>query len=293
MIDSLNEINRLLLGVDSLSLNQKGKGALESSVITFCQNKVIEGRFPDHKATINFSMALNIVEKYDNRLQLTNLGKELLKLNPKFGYELNDEQKEFLTTRCLLKGKASSMITEVLKQFTPAYPSKTYQWSPVDNKPLTGDPTIIKMMRQSGLLKENNRMLEVDRRYVRAVRDMIKPAGLITPQELIQGLKTASEVGTIAEDIVLNFEKERLQKLNCLVESECIQKISELNVGAGYDIASFDGQNLTLVPDRFIEVKGSTGVNVSFYWSKNEIEQAKRLGTKLLDLFCNKHRYCK
>ena len=65
-----------------------------------------------------------------------------------------------------------------------------------------------------------------------------------------------------------------------MLEAKLVQKVSELDVGAGYDIISFDRQNDKLIPDRFIEVKGSRGNNVKFYWTRNEIEKAKVLGQK-------------
>lgn len=278
MIDSLNEINRLIIAVDKLS--HGSKGALETSVIRFCRNIVIEGRFPDHRSTIDFSIESGISARFGDRLQLTKLGKGLLKSNPKFEYELTEQQKELLTKECLLSGKASSQVIEILRQFVPAYASRTYQWSATDNRPLSADPSILEIMRQSGLLRGTDGTLEVDHAYVALVRDMLKPPEIVTPDELFQRLKNADVVGKIAEDIVLGFEKKRLQELNCLAESECIQKISDLNVAAGYDIASFDGQNLELTHDRFVEVKGSTGTQVNFYWSKNEIEQAEILGSR-------------
>lgn len=278
MIDSLNEINRLLVAI--INLSHGSKGALEKSVIRFCKDIVIEGRFPDHRSTINFSIEIGIVVRSGNRLQLTELGKDLLKLNQKFEYELNEQQKDFLAKRCFLAGKTSSQVTEILKQLVPAYSSGTYRWSPVDNAPLSADPSVVEMMRQTGLLRSIDGTLEVEHRYVALVRDLLKPPGLITTEELVLQLKNQEIIGRIAEDIVLHFEKKRLQDMKCFAEAECIQKISDLNVGAGYDIASFDGQNMDLVHDRFIEVKGATGPYVYFYWTKNEMEQAKVLGSK-------------
>jgi hypothetical protein len=286
VIDNFNEINRILIAVNRLS--HGNKGALETSVLRFCKDIVIGGRFPNHKSTINFSIEIGIATRSGNRLQLTKLGRDLLKLNLKFEYELNEQQKDLLTKKCLLAGEASSQVTEILKQFVPAYSSRTYQWSAVDNTPLSADPSTVEIMRQSGLLRRIDGTLEVDHKYVALVRNMLKPPELVTPEELIVHLKNADFIGRIAENIVLYFEKKRLQALNCLAESECIQKISDLNVAAGYDIASFDGQNLDLVHDRFIEVKGSTGTHLNFYWSKNEIEQAKMLGSKYWIYFVGK-----
>ena len=55
-----------------------------------------------------------------------------------------------------------------------------------------------------------------------------------------------------------------------------IKQISDIDVTAGYDIVSFQDNESTRV-DRFIEVK-SYYKTPSFFWSKNEIDTAKRLG---------------
>lgn len=82
-----------------------------------------------------------------------------------------------------------------------------------------------------------------------------------------------SKQGFEAECYVLNFELSRLT--NHLAKSN-IRIISEEYSNAGYDIESFDAEN-SIVIDKFIEVKSYSG-NLSFYWSKNEIETAKELG---------------
>ena len=93
----------------------------------------------------------------------------------------------------------------------------------------------------------------------------------------IENLKKILEeneiAGEKAELFVLSFEKARIGQPLC----EGINRISEIDTSAGYDIVSYDSsQSLTL--DRFIEVKAlsSTG----FFWSKNEYEIAKLKGKR-------------
>lgn len=278
MIDNLNEINRILVAIDKL--NRGEKGALESSVDRFCRGMVIEGRFPDHQATIRFSIESGIITKSGNRLLTTLHGKKLLELNPQLKYDLNEGQKEFFVKNCLLDGKLAPHIEAVLRQFSPAYSKGTYQWYATDNAPMSGDQSIIEVMRQSGLINETNGRLVVNQKYVLLVRNLWKPPAIFTTDELAIKLREAEVIGAIAEDLALDFERKRLQDMGCSLESECIQKISELNVAAGYDIMSFDGPNTILAHDRFIEVKGSTGNKISFFWSKNEVDQAISLGER-------------
>ena len=82
------------------------------------------------------------------------------------------------------------------------------------------------------------------------------------------------------EKFVLKFEKNRLKEAGCVDEAEHVDQISEDWANKGYDIDSFDGNSPELQPDRFIEVKSSTGKKFSVFWSENEIEVARELGKR-------------
>jgi hypothetical protein len=85
--------------------------------------------------------------------------------------------------------------------------------------------------------------------------------------------------GEIAEDFVVKYEKKRLEMGGFHNESKKVKKISEENSTAGYDVESFFGKadDLT-VPDKLIEVKGTSTNIFRFFWSKNEIKTAQELG---------------
>ena len=73
------------------------------------------------------------------------------------------------------------------------------------------------------------------------------------------------------------YEREELRRIDCLEEAELVTRVSDWDVAAGYDIKSFSGHSKTKRHDKFIEVKGSAGAQVRFFWSRNEIEKAKSL----------------
>ena len=79
------------------------------------------------------------------------------------------------------------------------------------------------------------------------------------------------ELGRHAEEFVLSYE--RLLRANHACP-ENIRIVSEIDVGAGYDIQSYQ-TDVSVILDKFIEVKSYSG-QPNFYWSKNEIEIAQR-----------------
>ncbi|MDB5257658.1 MAG: hypothetical protein JWM14_2353 [Chitinophagaceae bacterium] len=89
-------------------------------------------------------------------------------------------------------------------------------------------------------------------------------------EELERMLEQKQIHGKEAEVFVTEYEKKRLVGHLSLTS---IEMISEYDVGAGYDVISYNTASSTEY-DRFIEVKSYSGVP-SFHWSKNEMEVAK------------------
>jgi hypothetical protein len=96
-----------------------------------------------------------------------------------------------------------------------------------------------------------------------------------TYEQLQNRLAINERYGLEAEVFVEAFEKKRLQG-HFLANK--VKRISEEFVNAGYDIESFENTESVLI-DRFIEVK-SFSDDVSFYWSKGEVNTAKDYGDK-------------
>ncbi len=97
-------------------------------------------------------------------------------------------------------------------------------------------------------------------------------------EELEEALQRQRAQGLAAEEWVVEYERERLRKKLCQAEADAVQRLSDIDICAGYDIASFDGRSEDFTFDRFIEVKSATRPEPVFMWSRNEIETAHRLG---------------
>lgn len=93
------------------------------------------------------------------------------------------------------------------------------------------------------------------------------------------------EQGAIGEKFVLEYEKARLAGTGL---EDLVKQISDIDVGAGYDIVSFaNGDSADY--DRFIEVKTYVGEE-HFYWSSNEIEKAKLLRNQYVLILVDANR---
>jgi hypothetical protein len=95
----------------------------------------------------------------------------------------------------------------------------------------------------------------------------------MTLEELLSLNDHLRQIGKEGEDWVLAYEKERMRNHSRV---DMIKIISEHSVKSGYDIISFE--NIDSVEyDRYIEVK-SYSKNLGFYWSKNEVNTARKKG---------------
>jgi hypothetical protein len=100
----------------------------------------------------------------------------------------------------------------------------------------------------------------------------------VSIEELEAALQRQREQGLAAEEWALEHERERLRKKLCRAEADAVRRLSDVDICAGYDIASFNGRSEDFTFDRFIEVKSTSQPEPVFVWSRNEIETARRLG---------------
>lgn len=95
----------------------------------------------------------------------------------------------------------------------------------------------------------------------------------ITQEKLLKILELQQIQGEKGELFVVKFEQQRLDGHN---QIEDIQRISQLDASAGYDIISFNSTDSDFL-DRFIEVKTYSGYP-HFHWSINEVNTSRLYG---------------
>lgn len=95
----------------------------------------------------------------------------------------------------------------------------------------------------------------------------------MTQEALEEILEIQKAIGDFGEEIVKNYEVEKLNKLGMSDLCEKVKIISGSDCRAGFDIISFDEQG----NEKYIEVKSSTTDESDFYISLNEINKSKEL----------------
>ncbi len=278
MVDNIAELNRVLLAARTIA--DKARSAPVAAVIEQCESTVIEGRMPDHSVSIRFATAVGFVAEEGERLTITDRGIAFLELNTDDSYDLAEEQKRLLLRSCFLQGPLRDRTRRLLKGFAPAFREGTYRWSEIDSAPLDAEDWLVEHLRQLGLLKRENEVLQVEPDYVTAVAAFLEEGKGWTEEQAREYYREKLEIGTLAEDLIVAHEANRLRASGFPVEAESVRRISRVRVNAGYDVESFDVAARGVSFDRFIEVKGSKGTNLRFIWSDNEMKVARELKNK-------------
>ena len=94
----------------------------------------------------------------------------------------------------------------------------------------------------------------------------------VTPSAVKAAIARREDIGLGAEEVILNFERERVGKL--LASS--VDHIARRNAAAGYDIVSWTVGHGEPMP-RYIEVKAVSARSLGFYWTGNEMDAAQGL----------------
>jgi hypothetical protein len=268
MVQHIAELNRVIITVNSIS-SSKG---IERSVIV---------DQPDHEETINFCVDIGLLKARGKQFVfLTDQGRSFLDLNPEYLYDLSSEQKRYLIRGFFLDGVLQREVRDCLKCFVESEKKKTFTWSSIDGTPFGQNWWIVSHLEQLGLIEQLESGYSVNKEFTKTVAAFINEPKGYTEAQLLKWLEEKKRLGNIAEEIVLEFERNRLRTLGYVVEASCVKPVGKLKTNAGYDIESYNGKSKNMLFDRFIEVKGSGDPKLRFIWSQNEIKIAEKLGNK-------------
>jgi len=278
MIDNLNDINRVLLALDTLEATRARTP--RRLLLRYLNGEVIYGQNPAFEPILDFLKQTQAVSERANGFGLTVLGRAIIGQNTDKAYELRAPQRPLLLRKCYLDGPFRSQTKALVKKFVPNPNTGRLSWSAIDSEPLGEVEWVGDHLVQLGAIERRQHMLVSAPAYTEILASFQDEGGDFTEVQFRQLLKEKRLLGDIAEAFVLQWEQKRLKRSGHRLEAACVARISKRRVNAGYDITSFDGASKLLAHDRFIEVKGSGQATVRFVWTPNEMQKAAALGKK-------------
>ena len=245
--------------------------------------KMIQTNQHPHEGTCTMSLylkhiqickELNLLNETPTELEMTNYGEKYYELIPsdskgKLWDEKDDELIAFVIERLSeIKDKKfeSPVLETVIENGETKFQITTQEFNIIN----TGYRELFYDLK---LIEEHGEQKRVSEQIVKYFPK--KKSAKLSEEELHKLLAKQIEIGSEAEEIAIKYEEKRLRELGKEELIAGITRVSKKNVSEGYDIASFNGDVITTVYDRFIEVKATTGESPYFYWSENEIEVAK------------------
>jgi len=284
----VDELNRVLIAVAELSV--QGQGCSVDSVMTLCSSLTFAGRPANHRRILQLCSYAGLLLVSKGRVALTETGREFLNLNGISSYELTDAQKRFLAEDLVLTGPWRSRARDLFLSFSPNYSKLTYELVVTDNPLPLRSRSAVHLLRNLGVLVEVDGVLMVGPEYVASVVQLLADRHGTTEEDLSKAVQLNRELSALAEEAVVEYERKRLRALGRDPEASLVRRISQLDVAAGYDVESFDGDKPLFDYDRFIEVKASQGPELRFFWTANERRAAEKLGSRYWIYFVGNFR---
>jgi hypothetical protein len=244
-----------------------------------CAQRTFNAQIIDYRKIIEVLEYCDLLVTKRGKVSITDKGSEFVRLNEHSFLELNPKQKYFLAENCMFYGRYKSQAKRIFNTFVSDHNEMTYKynWSDKYEVPIN-DKITLHVFEYLGIVIRREAAFAVDPKYLKHVREIRAETRGITQEELERSLDTNRKLGFKAEELVVEYERKRLSELGLDAEADRVKRISVLDPEAGYDIRSFIGTGPTAEHDKFIEVKSSQKSGVEFYWTKNEIDVAQKLG---------------
>lgn len=271
MISSISDIPKLL---NIIGLYDGQKSATRNNIKKIFKNEPIRlAKLPNYDKLEKLCTLLNLIVVKQNNISLTNPGRNILK---QYKNNIFDEKlKETFVREIVFKSNLGNKIRNDFTKFQLGVNRSL--WYPKDKiYDMFEIPEILPMLYELGVLEKNDDRVEITAKYSKLFDTEQRK---ITQKQLECQLQNQRTIGDIGEEIVLDFEKSRLQQIRA-DKSIKIKRISKEHANAGYDIESFFMDENKKIHKMYIEVKGTSGKEFDFYWSANELKKAKEYGEK-------------
>lgn len=187
--------------------------------------------------------------------------------------QVEDLKRNILTLLFKRYRKELTGLYEYLKPFHLSDPEYSYKPQQTANLLTSGvrnlliELDFLERDRDTGVY----RITSLGKEYV---RNLSKKTSAVRLERV---LREQDKIGLAAEKVVLEFEKDKLREVPELLKF--VKHISRDDVGAGYDIETVAPLLEGGYTRKFIEVKALSS-DSDFYWSSNEIEIAKEIGSR-------------
>ena len=262
MPPTLVDVLSLLDTIESYAA--KGTASCQYVKDTFNDMPIRKAHIQGYDELEQLCTKLGLVSVGGDSISITPLGEKIHRHHSAQDPKLTDV---FVSDVIMGPGVGETMRSALAKFCMDSYGAYSYPKEEIYG--LFAFPAVMSILYEAGLLKKDGTRVIISSEYAGLV------PGKITQEQVEDQLWRQRQVGAMGEEIALAFEKARLTRMGCSREAASTRLISAEFANAGYDMESFDRDEDGKVHRIYVEVKSSTGNEIDFYWSTNEIKKAK------------------
>jgi hypothetical protein len=273
---TIREFNRVLTLVEELAAGFDPR--LQAVVVASHVRGPLFGSFAKTELILAAAFDVGLlIRSEDESVRLSDVGSQLLSLNPSRAYELQQSQFPMLMALLVEDGPLRSDAERLARAFdVDAIAGRLVLARERLKACAWRTQNCFAVFRLLGVCEEFDTGWAVTLPYARFVANLrANPA--MDDSRLRAILEDQAELGRAAEILTVEWERKRLTGLKAYAEAKLVRRIGHLDLAAGYDVRSFNGVSSQFEADRLIEVKASRGTALRFFWTRNEYLTARRL----------------
>ena len=261
------------MGAVNLVLASLGNGPLEKepAVRALLMRSGVSGPIVNARKCLCFALRLGLIYERGEEFALSPLGKELYATASWPPYNvLSEAQGRLLLTEMVQRPDFAVPLANLIRRMR-RLPDGSLEIVPGSVQLPRAELQCLHALQSLSAMQYSKGVLILRIEAYDTITSVLGISAAVTEEELARILELQRIRAVAAENYVMGLEIERLTNGNRLDLAGLVERVAARDVAAGFDIRSFelDGS------DRFIEVKSSTGTDVKFFLTRNELSFLK------------------
>ena len=226
---------------------------------------------------INECVTYKLLERSERDFLLTARGRDLSKKQQATQSQLRDSARDYLLRSVYLDTHVmDASCRAFLLSFRVDVAQCTFVYDRASGERIEEDQWL-RIFHRLGFLEVNERFVTIGKKYLELFNTFLARAreDFDTLLEIVSSETDA--VGNFAEERTVEHEIRRLSDLGHSDLALLVQRISEIDRSAGYDVISCRGTGRQPEQAIHIEVKGTRRSDICFVWTRNERKVASRI----------------
>ncbi len=274
LLTELMSLNPQRIGEINLLLEALADIPRDTSVVyrMISQMAAKTDHMPQPELCISIGKQLNIIQENEGKSALTNLGRMLLKTAKWPPHDrFNEIQLNIIAPEILGHPDLNDYIVDALNSM-----STTQDLQRIFQLGLSRLPDeqglAFQLLQALGFAIAETDCISIAKEKFSILSSLLSGLTTKSENELWQSITATNRRARAAEEYVVEYEQRRLSAAGRRYLSDLVERVSEHDVLACFDVRSFELDGAT----RYIEVKSSTSLHVRFFWSIQERNFAQR-----------------